>query len=41
MSELDELRLPIVQDKVNFYENQTAFRKKKNQLLRIPLKDRL
>ncbi len=40
MPELDKLRLEIVQDKENFTENQKAFIKKKNQLNKIPLKDR-
>ena len=40
MPELDELRLVIVRDKENFVENQMAFRKKLNQLKRVPSKDR-
>jgi len=40
MPKLDELRLEIVQDRENFEENQKAFRKQKNKLKRIPLKDR-
>ena len=38
--ELDALRLDVVKDKQNFIINQKAFRKMKNKLLRIPLKER-
>lgn len=41
MPQLDALRLEIVQNGPNgFKKLQTAFIKKKNQLLRIPLRDR-
>lgn len=35
MPELDELRLEVVTDKINFIENQNAFIKKKNKLDQI------
>ena len=38
--ELNSLRVALVKDRVNFYENQKLFRKKQNQLRRVPLSKR-
>ena len=40
MKELDGLRMEIVQDEINFIENQKLFIKKKNQLKRVPMSQR-